>query len=158
MADKSLNHDLQPQIGHPGLVSVARQLTFNGTLDYRNVASIQTISGTGANHLVARFLSEVLRPKTVWFSDPTWENHREIWRHVNPAIERRDYPYYDHSTSSLDDRGMISTLREHAVAGDVVILQACAHNPTGVDPSRELWEAIAVVCEEKGLFPVFDSA
>ncbi|KAK4236137.1 pyridoxal phosphate-dependent transferase [Achaetomium macrosporum] len=158
LADKSLNHNLQPQNGHPGLVSVARELTFSDTLDGRSIASMQAISGTGANHLVARFLSDVLQPKTVWFSNPTWENHREIWRHVNPAINQRNYPYYDDRTSTIDSQGMLSTLRGHASRGDVIILQACAHNPTGVDPSRELWEAIAAVCEEKGLFPVFDSA
>lgn len=120
--------------------------------------SIQTISGTGANHFVARFLSDIIKPKTVWLSNPTWVNHTEIWRHVDPAIKQQFYPYYDDDTSTLDFEGLISTLREQASRGDVVILQACAHNPTGLDPSNEQWEAIAGVCEEKGVFPVFDLA
>jgi len=119
---------------------------------------MQTIAGTGANYLIARFLSCVAQPKTVWQSNPTWENHPKIWRHTNPAMEQRLYPYYDYKTSTLDIEGMISTMKEQASRGDVIVLQACAHNPTGLDPSREQWEAIANVCEEKGLFPILDSA
>ena len=119
---------------------------------------MQTISGTGANHLVARFLSDTVRPKTVWLSNLTWENHGGVWNHVNPNITQKTYPYFNSATNSLDGKGMISTLREQGNEGDAVILQACAHNPTGIDPSRDLWEEIAQVCEEKGLFPIFDSA
>lgn len=145
-------------MGHPDFVSVARQITFKDTLESRVIASMQTISGTGALHFIARLLSDVVQPKTIWFSNPTWENHPKIWSHVNAGIEQRFYPYYDDKTSTLDIEGMISTLKEQASKGDVILLQACAHNPTGLDPSREQWEAIAAVCGEKGLFPIFDSA
>ncbi|RKK07380.1 hypothetical protein BFJ66_g16928, partial [Fusarium oxysporum f. sp. cepae] len=157
-ADPHLNHDISPQMGYPDLVSVARQITFKDTLGNRSVTSMQTIAGTGANYLIARFLSGVTQPKTIWLSNPTWENHPKIWRHTNPATEQCLYPYYDYKTSTLDIEGMVSTLKEQASRGDVIVLQACAHNPTGLDPSREQWEAIADVCEEKGLFPIFDSA
>ncbi|RMJ24547.1 hypothetical protein PHISP_04588 [Aspergillus sp. HF37] len=157
-ADQNLNHDITPQMGHPDLVSVARQIIFKDTMDSRAITSMQTISGTGANHFIARLLSDVLHPKSVWLSDPSWENHAKIWRHVNPAIEQRFYPYYDYQTSTLDIGRTVSTLREQASKGDTIVLQACAHNPTGLDPSRDDWEAIAEVCEEKELFPIFDSA
>ena len=42
--------------------------------------------------------------------------------------------------------------------GSVVLLHACAHNPTGIDPSKEEWKQIADVCERRGLFPLFDIA
>ena len=145
-------------MGHPDLISVAQQICFKDTLDSRVITSMQTISGTGANHFIARLLSDHLQPKTVWISNPTWDNHKEIWKHVNPAIEQRFYPYYDYKTSTIDGEGIISTLKEQASRGDAIILHACAHNPTGVDPSRELWEAIADVCEKKGIFPIFDLA
>jgi aspartate aminotransferase, cytoplasmic len=157
-ADPSLNHELSPLLGHTDFVSVARQIAFKDALDDRIVTSMQTISGTGANHIIARFLSDNLQPKAVWLSDPTWDNHPKIWRHTNPSIEQRLYPYYDYKTAALDSEGMLSTLEEHASKGDVIILQACAHNPTGLDPSRENWEAIAEICERKGIFPIFDSA
>jgi aspartate aminotransferase, cytoplasmic len=38
------------------------------------------------------------------------------------------------------------------------VLHACAHNPSGYDPSREQWKAVADAVIERNLFPVFDSA
>lgn len=49
-------------------------------------------------------------------------------------------------------------LEAHAVAGDVVLLHACVHNPTGIDPTRAQWLRIADLCESRSLFPFFDSA
>ena len=40
----------------------------------------------------------------------------------------------------------------------MVLLQMCAHNPTGVDPSNEQWGLIADVMHERNLFPLFDAA
>ncbi|OAA66679.1 aspartate aminotransferase [Niveomyces insectorum RCEF 264] len=156
--DPNLKHDILPQLGHAGFIAVARELSFGETLDGRVVTSIQTIAGTGANHFIARFASDHLHPKSVWFPDPTWDNHPEIWKIVNPTIKQHYYPYANLETFTIDIRGLVTTLREKASKGDAVVLQACAHNPTGLDPSKEQWEAIANVCEEKGLFPIFDSA
>jgi len=39
-----------------------------------------------------------------------------------------------------------------------VLLHACAHNPTGIDPTKEQWAQIADVCDERGLYPFFDCA
>ncbi|TKW50293.1 putative aspartate aminotransferase, cytoplasmic [Colletotrichum tanaceti] len=51
----------------------------------------------------------------------------------------------------------MTTLR-FADSSSAVILHACAHNPTGCDPSQDQWEQIAAVIVERGVFPVFDSA
>lgn len=67
------------------------------------------------------------------------------------------YKYWNAATRSLDFDGMIADL-EAAPAKTVVVLHACAHNPTGVDPTPEQWSRIADVIESKGLFPFFDSA
>ncbi|KAI0972278.1 aspartate aminotransferase-like protein [Xylaria arbuscula] len=157
-ADPALNHDISPQAGHPEFVSVARDITFGETSEGRNIISMQTIAGTGANQFAARLLSDTIRPGTVWLSNPSWENHTKIWTHVNSGIKQRYYPYFDDATSTLKTEEMISTLRESASKGDVIVLQACAHNPTGLDPSREDWQRIADTCQEKQLFPIFDSA
>ena len=73
-------------------------------------------------------------------------------------IERKEYPYYHQPTRSLDFEGMMATLNEQGQQGDVILLHACAHNPTGIDPTRNQWREIASLCERKGLFPFFDSA
>lgn len=46
----------------------------------------------------------------------------------------------------------------NAPAKSIIILHACAHNPTGVDCTKEQWEKIADICHEKDLFPFFDCA
>jgi aspartate/tyrosine/aromatic aminotransferase len=40
----------------------------------------------------------------------------------------------------------------------VIVLHGCAHNPTGVDPTREQWAVIADVMENRSLIPYFDVA
>ncbi len=40
----------------------------------------------------------------------------------------------------------------------VFLLHACAHNPTGVDPTAEQWSDIAQVMLEKGHYAFFDCA
>lgn len=42
--------------------------------------------------------------------------------------------------------------------GSIVLLHACAHNPTGVDPTREQWAAIQALMAERKLLPWFDCA
>ncbi|KAI0420563.1 aspartate aminotransferase-like protein [Xylaria grammica] len=158
LADPNFNHDISSQLGYPEFISVARQICFGVTLNSRIITSMQTIAGTGANQFFARLMSDTRRPRTVWLSDPTWENHAKIWTHVNADIEQRYYSYYDYETSTLDIDGMISVLKNKAAGGDVLILHACAHNPTGLDPSREQWQRIAEICQEKKIFPFFDCA
>jgi aspartate/tyrosine/aromatic aminotransferase len=43
-------------------------------------------------------------------------------------------------------------------AGDIVILHACCHNPSGVDLSRDQWEKIVAISREKGWVPFLDFA
>lgn len=45
-----------------------------------------------------------------------------------------------------------------APSGAIVLLHACAHNPTGVDPTLDQWEQIRQLMRSKGLLPFFDSA
>lgn len=84
------------------------------------------------------------------------ENHRLVFLKAR-FEEAREYRYWSESTRSLDLEGMLEDLR-NAPEGAVVILHACAHNPTGCDPTKEQWEKIAQVIRERNLFPFFDSA
>merc|ERR1712125_229654 len=43
-------------------------------------------------------------------------------------------------------------------SGEIVLLHACAHNPTGEDPSEEQWNAIVDVCKTRRLVPILDNA
>jgi aspartate aminotransferase len=74
---------------------------------------------------------------------------------VNLPIQT--YPYFLPSTKGLDFDGMLSALRA-APEGSIILLHACAHNPTGVDPTHEQWKEIATVVRAKRHFPFFDCA
>ena len=67
------------------------------------------------------------------------------------------YRYWDPESRRINLEGMLADLR-NAPENAVIILHACAHNPTGCDPTPEQWAKIADVIEEKRLFPLFDSA
>jgi aspartate/tyrosine/aromatic aminotransferase len=122
------------------------------------VVSFQTISGTGANHLGAQFLAQQLKPKHVFISNPTWNNHHLIWTIAAPEVLQKPYPYWDQSKRSLDFDGWVRTLECEAVENDVVVLHACAHNPTGVDPTQQQWTTLAQLFKRKRLVAFFDSA
>jgi aspartate/tyrosine/aromatic aminotransferase len=65
--------------------------------------------------------------------------------------------YYNESTLGLDIDGLLEDMRA-AAPGTTVVLHACAHNPTGVDPTEDQWRLIAQVCQEGQLLTIFDCA
>lgn len=127
--------------GIPGFLRGAQELIFGPNslpLQESRVASLQTISGTGALRVAFDFLSANIK-KTIYISNPTWANHPGMV--TRAKLNYVEYAYYDPSTKSFDVKGMLSCL-EKAEAGSIILLHACAHNPTGVDPSREEWKKI----------------
>ena len=58
----------------------------------------------------------------------------------------RTHRYWDAERRSLDFDGMIEDLRK-VPENSTVLLQACAHNPTGFDPTKDQWRQIADVME-----------
>lgn len=58
----------------------------------------------------------------------------------------RTYRYWDPVTREININGLLDDLN-NAPEGAVVILHACAHNPTGCDPTQEQWKQIADVIE-----------
>ena len=49
-------------------------------------------------------------------------------------MQQEQYRYYKAETRGLDQEGLLEDLSK-GKAGDVVLLHACAHNPTGGAPS-----------------------
>ncbi|KAI0273672.1 aspartate aminotransferase [Gloeopeniophorella convolvens] len=159
--DPALDHEYLPITGLPEFVSGAARLILGNdspAIAEGRVVSVQTISGTGANHLGALFLSRYYQyngDKAIYLSDPTWANHFAIFNNV--GIKPLLYPYYDPKTIGLDYTGFISALGS-APERSVFLLHACAHNPTGVDPTQEQWKDIADVILAKKHYAFFDTA
>uniref|UniRef100_A0A0D9WR27 Aspartate aminotransferase n=1 Tax=Leersia perrieri TaxID=77586 RepID=A0A0D9WR27_9ORYZ len=57
----------------------------------------------------------------------------------------------------LDFSGLMDDIK-NAPDGSFFLLHACAHNPTGVDPSEEQWREISHQFKVKNHFPFFDMA
>ena len=67
------------------------------------------------------------------------------------------YRYYKPSTRGLDFDGLKEDLKK-SPRGSIILLHACAHNPTGVDPTLERWKELSQILKGKGNFPLFDMA
>lgn len=121
------------------------------------ITSQQSLSGTGALHLAGAFLRDFYTggEVVVYLSQPTWANHNQIFKSLGLKVET--YPYWDAQTKSLDLNGFLATIRS-APSGSVFLLHACAHNPTGLDPTKEQWQTILQEIGKKGHLPLFDSA
>jgi len=120
------------------------------------IAGVQTLSGTGACRLAGEFYARFLPKGTaVYVSDPTWGNHIPIMQLA--GLEVRKYSYLDRSTNGLNYDGFLADI-EAAPSGSVFLLHACAHNPTGVDPTQEQWKAISALILKKGHHVLLDCA
>lgn len=84
------------------------------------------------------------------------ENHFKVFTAAG-FTSLREYRYWDPKNRNVDIDGFLEDLNA-APEGAVIVLHACAHNPTGCDPTQEQWKLIADVMEAKKLFPFFDSA
>jgi len=132
--------------------------------------SVQSLSGSGALRLGADLLAKFFPGSSVIIPEQTWgatgcrlpgarrmtrahsarcplcivvcrraANHRNIFNDARIPI--KTYRYYNSKTITLDIDGMLADL-EAAPPRSILLLHVCAHNPTGVDPTREQWAQI----------------
>ncbi|CAK8685613.1 unnamed protein product [Clavelina lepadiformis] len=161
--DPSLNHEYLPILGLPDFCESATELCLgkdSPALVENRASGVQSLSGTGALRLAAEFLARFYNKREscnpVYVSDPTWGNQMAVFRNAGFS-DIRKYKYWNADNCRLDLEGMTQDLR-NAPQYSIVIFHACAHNPTGVDPSQEEWKVLAEICKERSLFPVFDCA
>lgn len=157
--DQNLDHEYATIGGIAEFCNLSAQLALGEQSpvikEGRNV-TVQGISGTGSLRIGAAFLSKWHQPsKVVYLPTPSWGNHTPIF--VHSGMEVKSYRYYDPSTCALDFKGMIDDINK-IPEGSVILLHACAHNPTGVDPKPEQWKELSAVVKKKKLFPYFDMA
>ena len=158
LSEKAAPHVYLPIDGIAAYDRAVQTLIFgadSGLLRSGRVVTAQSVGGTGALKIGADFLRRFAPGAQVWISDPSWENHRALYESAGFTVNV--YPYYMPSTRGLDFEGMIEAL-ERIAAGNVVVLHACCHNPTGVDPSPEQWGRILGVVRARGLIPFLDLA
>jgi aspartate aminotransferase len=80
----------------------------------------------------------------IYVPDPTWGNHIPICRDAGFNVQK--YRYYDATKNALNINGMLEDIQK-APNNSIILLHACAHNPTGIDPTRDQWKEIEKVCK-----------
>jgi len=144
--------------GSPELGCCVQKLLFgedHEIISSNRAATAQTPGGTGALRVAGDFIKKVLPGSKIWLSDPTWANHRNVFRAA--GLEICSYPYYDSQRKTIGFDNMMNALAE-VPARDIVLFHACCHNPTGADPTPGQWQQLAVLAGEKGFLPLFDFA
>lgn len=159
--DRSLPMEYLPVAGSASFIEKAVGLAYGPNSINSRVAAMQTLSGTGACRMAAVFLSRFLDgpnvsdPPLVMLPNPSWANHKAIF--TDGGCRVSSYSYYDPTTRALDFSGCMQSLEE-APDGSVILLHACAHNPTGVDPTADQWAEISALLLRKRHKPLFDMA
>jgi aromatic-amino-acid transaminase len=115
----------------------------------------EALGGTGALRIGADLVRRLSPGAAVMISEPSWENHRALFEAAGFKVD--SYPYYDPATHGLNFPGMLAALNR-AEPGTVVVLHACCHNPTGVDPDPQQWRQIVECVRQRGLVPFLDIA
>ena len=135
---EEINHEYLPVLGLDSFTSASTSMLLgedSPALKENRAIGVQALSGTGALRIGAEFLQQITGLGTAYYSDPTWGNHGLIFKNAGFKTVTK-YRYYDSRTNCLDIAGMLADL-EAAPTQSVIILHACAHNPTGVDPTKE---------------------
>lgn len=117
--------------------------------------TVETIGGTGALKIGADFLKKLTPDSKVYVSNPSWQNHEAIFQDAGFTVEA--YPYYSADIHGLDFATMKSHL-EQVDARSIIVLHACCHNPTGIDPTLEQWQEILDIVKARDLIPFLDIA
>jgi aromatic-amino-acid transaminase len=120
-----------------------------------SIVTVQALGGTGGLKIGADFLRRISPASEVWISEPSWENHRQLFEAAGFTVN--SYPYYNPATKGLDFEGMKRALSA-LPAGAIVVLHACCHNPTGVDLDQAQWQAVLAIVQSRRLLPFLDLA
>jgi len=155
-----MNKEYAPIVGIDDFVKKARAFALgpdSAALKEERVASVQSLSGTGACRVIGEFYSKFLgQGAPFYLPAPSWGNHANIFK--TAGLDVRSYKYLDDAGVGFDYDGMIADLKS-VPDGSAVLLHACAHNPTGVDPTEAQWRGICATLKAKpGVAVFFDSA
>lgn len=157
MIQAKLNKEYAGITGVPDFTKAAALLAYgadSSALD--RVVITQSISGTGALRIGGAFIERFYPgAKKIYIPTPSWANHGAVFKDSGLEVEK--YRYYNKDTIGLDFEGLIADIKA-APKQSVFLLHACAHNPTGVDPTPEQWKEISAAIKEGNHYSFFDMA
>ncbi len=125
------------------------------TIKDGRVITAHAPGGTGALRVGADLIRKFNPAAKLWVSSPTWANHNGIFGAA--GFEIKQYGYYNAESRDLDFDRLMDDLLD-VPAGDVVVLHACCHNPSGVDLTNAEWQQVAELAARVGWIPFLDFA
>lgn len=144
--------------GYSGANAATNKLVFgeqHAALIEQRITTIQTPGGCGALRVAAELIQKSRPHATIWVSTPTWANHTPLLG--SAGLQLREYPFYDYQNHCIDFDAMTACLSQ-IPAGDLVLLHACCHNPSGAKLSQSQWQTIAAIADTQGFTPFIDMA
>ncbi len=158
LIDAQLTKTYAPQAGDPTFLNQVSRLLIGDTLVDElgdRLEAVMTPGGCGALRMGAELLVSTGFKGKVWVSDPTWANHFPLLQ--SAGLSLTTYRYYDEATNGVNFEAMMEDI-SNIPEGDIVLLHGCCHNPTGADISREQWDQVISVLQERNLVPFIDVA
>ncbi|RPA97495.1 putative aspartate aminotransferase [Choiromyces venosus 120613-1] len=154
---KGLDKEYAGITGVPAFTKAAVELAYGKSSPVLDrIAATQSISGTGALRIGGAFFERFYpHAKAVYLPTPSWANHAAIMK--DSKLDVKSYRYYNKETIGLDIDGLLEDIK-NVPRSSIFLFHACAHNPTGVDPTPDQWRAISDAVKSGGHFPFFDMA
>lgn len=145
-----------PMEGSRKFCSLVLQSLFPELARQDLLVSCQTIGASGALRLISDVVSLASRVETrIWLPSPTWSNHLPLLS--SPKLSTRTYDFIDENSGLFDLPVAVESLRE-AKCGDTVLIHACCHNPTGIDPSESHFCRFIEMLSARGIFIIIDAS
>lgn len=157
IVDQERNKEYLPIDGDKTYLSLVGALIFGEKFWKQNssrIAAVQTVGGTGALRTGGDFLKQEVG-EFIHYSDPTWANHIAVM--FRAGLKGNSYPYYDVKKHKLEFDQFYAFCQKFE-PGNIILLHACCHNPTGADPTIEQWKKLSTLFLERKLIPFFDFA
>lgn len=151
---QKLDKEYQPIEGSKAFVEGSIKLIYGESFFHDRLGGLQTIGGIGALRLAAEFFVKH-GYNDICISTPTWPNHLPTFQKAGMHVS--EYPYYDSKTCEVLFDAFCQFLNE-AAPQTIILLQACCHNPTGMDLTPDQWKEVSEILLKKKLIPFFDLA
>lgn len=147
---KGYDFNYHSMLGLPEFTRNAQTVLFDEPKN--NVVTIQSVGGTNALHNAFAFAKK-LEINDFYLGTPAWSNYQSMIEHLGASFHT--YDYLKDGEACVEN---VLQAIESAEENSLFILQACCHNPTAIDYSKEDWKRIVAALQAKKILPLIDIA